>query len=66
MLTEGTALSLLGPDYRFHTRVFRTGAIDASGTLEGDLILVAAGDPNLSNRIQPDGTLAFQNQDHAI
>jgi PBP4 family serine-type D-alanyl-D-alanine carboxypeptidase len=65
LLTEGTALSLLGPDYRFHTRVFRTGPIDASGTLKGDLILVAAGDPNLSNRIQPDGTLAFQNQDHA-
>jgi len=65
LLTEGTALSLLGPDYRFHTRVFRTGAVDRSGTLRGDLILVAAGDPNLSNRIQPDGTLAFQNQDHA-
>jgi D-alanyl-D-alanine carboxypeptidase/D-alanyl-D-alanine-endopeptidase (penicillin-binding protein 4) len=65
LLTEGTALSLLGPDYRFHTRVFRTGAIDRRGTLNGDLILVAAGDPNLSNRIQPDGTLAFQNQDHA-
>ena len=65
LLTEGTALSLLGPDYRFHTRVFRTGALDGSGILHGDLILVAAGDPNLSNRIQPDGTLAFQNQDHA-
>src|SRR6202167_96956 len=65
LLTEGTALSLLGPDYRFHTRVFRTGAIDRNGTLNGDLILVASGDPNLSNRIQPDGTLAFQNQDHA-
>jgi D-alanyl-D-alanine carboxypeptidase/D-alanyl-D-alanine-endopeptidase (penicillin-binding protein 4) len=65
LVTEGTALSLLGPDFRFHTRVFRTGKIDAAGTLQGDLILVAAGDPNLSNRIQPDGTLAFQNQDHA-
>lgn len=65
LLTEGTALSLLGPDYRFHTRVFRTGAIEGSGTLRGDLILVAAGDPNLSNRVQPDGTLAFRNKDHA-
>ena len=27
-LTEGTALELLGADYRFHTRVYRTGAID--------------------------------------
>ena len=65
LLTEGTALSLLGPQYRFHTRVFRTGAIGKGGALEGDLILVAAGDPNLSNRIQAGGTLAFQNEDHA-
>ena len=65
LLTEGTALALLGPDYRFHTRVYRTGAVDRGGTLHGDLILVAAGDPNLSNRVQADGTLAFQNQDHA-
>jgi D-alanyl-D-alanine carboxypeptidase/D-alanyl-D-alanine-endopeptidase (penicillin-binding protein 4) len=65
LLTEGTALALLGPDYRFHTRVFRSGEIDSGGTLHGDLILVASGDPNLSNRIQPDGTLAFQNVDHS-
>src|SRR5271168_5036005 len=65
LLTEGTALELLGPDYRFHTRVYRTGPIAADGTVTGDLILVASGDPNLSNRIQPDGTLAFENHDHA-
>ncbi|MGH7870257.1 MAG: D-alanyl-D-alanine carboxypeptidase/D-alanyl-D-alanine endopeptidase, partial [Candidatus Dormibacteraceae bacterium] len=64
LLTEGTALELLGPDYRFHTRVYRTGPLDANGTLRGDLVLVASGDPNLSGRIQPDGTLAFENIDH--
>ena len=64
LLTEGSALELLGPDYRFHTRVYRTGAI-AAGTLNGDLILVASGDPNLSGRIQSDGTLAFENEDHS-
>jgi PBP4 family serine-type D-alanyl-D-alanine carboxypeptidase len=64
LLTEGTALELLGADYRFHTRVYRTGQI-AGGTLKGDLILVASGDPNLSGRIQPDGTLAFENEDHS-
>lgn len=64
LLTEGTALELLGPDYRFHTRVYRTGPIDADGTLHGDLVLVASGDPNLSQRIQPNGTLAFENEDH--
>ena len=65
LLTEGTALELLGADYRFHTRVYRTGAIAPDGTLNGDLILVASGDPNLSGRIQPDGTLSFQNEDHS-
>ena len=64
-LTEGTVLAKLGADYRFHTRVYRTGPIDKHGTLKGDLILVASGDPNLSNRIQPDGTLAFVDEDHS-
>ena len=65
LLTVGTALELLGPDYRFHTRVYRTGPIAADGTLEGDLVLVASGDPNLSGRIRPDGTLAFRDEDHS-
>ena len=64
IFTEGALLSKLGKDYRFHTYVYRTGPVDAKGTLKGDLILVASGDPNLSNRIRPDGTLAFQNDDH--
>ena len=65
LLSVGTALELLGPDYRFHTRVYRTGPLAADGTLEGDLILVASGDPNLSGRIRDDGTLAFRNEDHS-
>jgi D-alanyl-D-alanine carboxypeptidase/D-alanyl-D-alanine-endopeptidase (penicillin-binding protein 4) len=65
LLTEGTALHLLGPDYRFHTFIYRTGEIDGNGKLKGDLVLVASGDPNLSNRMQPDGTLAFADEDHS-
>lgn len=65
LLTEGTALELLGPDYRFHTKIYRTGPIDKHGTLKGDLVLVASGDLDLSNRIQPDDTLAFENEDHS-
>ena len=48
LFTEGLALYLLGPDYRFHTPLYRTGAIDKTGVLHGDLILVGSGDPNLS------------------
>ncbi len=65
LLTEGTALELLGGDYRFHTKIYRTGPVKKDGTLNGDLVLVASGDYNLSNRIQPDGTLTFENMDHS-
>jgi PBP4 family serine-type D-alanyl-D-alanine carboxypeptidase len=64
-LTEGALLANLGQDYRFRTKIFRTGRVDGKGRLKGDLILVAAGDPNLSNRIQPDNTLAFVDEDHS-
>jgi N-acyl-D-amino-acid deacylase len=65
LLSAGTALQLLGDDYRFHTKIYRTGPIDNDGVLNGDLVLVASGDLNLSNRIQPDGSLAFENEDHS-
>jgi PBP4 family serine-type D-alanyl-D-alanine carboxypeptidase len=65
LLTEGTSLALLGPDFRWTTPVYRTGQIDSHGTLHGNLELVASGDPNLSQRVQANGTLAFENEDHA-
>ncbi len=65
LLTEGTVLELLGGDYQFHTKIYRTGPVQKDGTLQGDLVLVASGDMDLSNRIQPDGTLAFENEDHS-
>jgi D-alanyl-D-alanine carboxypeptidase/D-alanyl-D-alanine-endopeptidase (penicillin-binding protein 4) len=65
LLTEGALLELLGADYRFHTKIYRTGPIEKDGTLRGDLVLVASGDPDLSNRIQADGTLAFEDEDHS-
>src|SRR5215467_2571478 len=58
ILSEGALLAHLGSDYRFHTRIFHTGTIDKKGHLKGDLVLVAGGDPNLSNRIRADNTLA--------
>jgi N-acyl-D-amino-acid deacylase len=64
-LTEGAVLASLGADYRFHTRIYRTGLLDSKGKLKGDLVLVASGDPNLSNRIRPEGTLAFEDEDHS-
>lgn len=65
LVTEGTILASLGPNFRFHTRVYATAPISSDGTLNGDLVLVGSGDPDLSGRILPDGTLSFQNEDHA-
>jgi PBP4 family serine-type D-alanyl-D-alanine carboxypeptidase len=64
LVTEGTALGVLGADHRFTTRVYRTGPVRL-GVLEGDLVLLASGDPNISARLKPDGTLAFENVDHS-
>ena len=53
-----TGLDAYGPDYRFHTPVYRTGDV-SNGTLSGNLVLVASGDFSFGLRDQPDGTLAF-------
>ncbi len=49
VVTTSAALEKLGPDFRFHTGVYTNGAVRADGTLEGDLILVGRGDPNLAD-----------------
>ncbi len=64
LLTMGTALEVLGADHRFRTRVYRTGPI-RNGSVDGDLVLVASGDPNLSGRQRPDGRYAFIDRDHS-
>lgn len=44
LITTGSALKVLGPDYRFETRLAYDGAIIDS-TLVGDLYIVGGGDP---------------------
>ena len=53
LFSTSMALSRLGPDYRFVTRVVASGAPDASGRLDGDLVFVGGGDPTMSNRRMP-------------
>lgn len=65
LVTMGTALKLIGADYRFRTPMYRTGEISSDGVLHGDIVVAAAGDMNLSGRIQPDGSLAFKDEDHS-
>jgi D-alanyl-D-alanine carboxypeptidase/D-alanyl-D-alanine-endopeptidase (penicillin-binding protein 4) len=65
LVTEGAALHALGTDYRFHTRIYRTGPIDAAGVVQGQLVVVPSGDPDLSGRARANGTYAFQDEDHS-
>jgi D-alanyl-D-alanine carboxypeptidase/D-alanyl-D-alanine-endopeptidase (penicillin-binding protein 4) len=53
LFTAALALASLGPDYRFHTTIETRATIDANGALQGNLVLVGRGDPNLSNRKVP-------------
>jgi serine-type D-Ala-D-Ala carboxypeptidase/endopeptidase (penicillin-binding protein 4) len=48
LTTTLVALKRLGPDYRFVTRVYTDGSVDASGTLAGNLYL-AGNDPSFGD-----------------
>ncbi len=57
VLSTATAISLLGPEFRFRSELWGVGSMDrATGTLEGDLVLRAAGDPTLSKRFYSSAT----------
>src|SRR5437867_1149837 len=43
LLTSAAALGILGPDFTYFTRLAYTGALDADGTLKGDLYLRGSG-----------------------
>ena len=46
-------MALIGTDYRFRTTVETAGMVDKYGRLNGDLVLVGRGDPNISGRNLP-------------
>jgi D-alanyl-D-alanine carboxypeptidase/D-alanyl-D-alanine-endopeptidase (penicillin-binding protein 4) len=53
LFTTAMALTRLGPDFTFRTRVAADGPLDAEGRIHGALRLVGGGDPNLSARAVP-------------
>ncbi len=53
LFTTALALTRLGPDFAFQTRVLADGPPDADGRVRGALKLVGGGDPNLSARAIP-------------
>lgn len=63
LFSVAAALDELGADHRFVTPVYTRGTLE-DGRLDGDLILVAAGDPTLGGRTDADGRIALRNSDH--
>lgn len=53
LLTTAAALALLPPQTTYTTQVVTDTALDNSGTLKGNVILLGAGDPTISGRSYP-------------
>lgn len=64
VFTMAEALEALGPEYTFRTPVYRQGTVNSQGVLEGDLVLVAAGDFTMGGRRNANDTMAITNFDH--
>lgn len=53
LFSTSLALTRLGPDFTFQTRVLAAAAPGPDGMIDGDLTLAGGGDPNLSGRAIP-------------
>ncbi|HEY6065062.1 MAG TPA: D-alanyl-D-alanine carboxypeptidase, partial [Thermoanaerobaculia bacterium] len=53
LITTASAIHYLGPDYRFKTSFWRHGDVQ-QGVLNGSLLVVGGGDPNISGRFYGD------------
>lgn len=49
VVTTATALELLGPDFRFETKIQIENGIDENGVLNGNLYIYGGGDPTLGS-----------------
>ncbi|WP_308466013.1 D-alanyl-D-alanine carboxypeptidase/D-alanyl-D-alanine endopeptidase [Rathayibacter soli] len=63
LFSVGLALTQLGADHTTTTSVYRTGELDG-GSLQGDLVLVGAGDLTFGGRRTADNQLAYTDFDH--
>jgi D-alanyl-D-alanine carboxypeptidase/D-alanyl-D-alanine-endopeptidase (penicillin-binding protein 4) len=50
LVTGAVALSRLGAQHRFNTRIAACGVIAEDGVLQGDLMIIGGGDPSISAR----------------
>ncbi|MCE5292770.1 MAG: D-alanyl-D-alanine carboxypeptidase/D-alanyl-D-alanine-endopeptidase [Nocardiaceae bacterium] len=64
LFSVGMALNTLGTDHRFTTRVHRTADVGPDGKLDGNLVLVAAGDLTFGGRRKDADTVEYTDFDH--
>jgi D-alanyl-D-alanine carboxypeptidase/D-alanyl-D-alanine-endopeptidase (penicillin-binding protein 4) len=57
--TSATALTQLGPDYRYHTTFAARGPV-SDGTLNGDLLVIGRGDPSVSDHMLRDAMIPLR------
>lgn len=55
-VTSATAYHVLGSDHTFETTLYSTGVPDASGVLQGDIVIRGTGDPSLGSDRFPQTT----------
>jgi D-alanyl-D-alanine carboxypeptidase/D-alanyl-D-alanine-endopeptidase (penicillin-binding protein 4) len=59
ILTSATALTQLGPTYRYRTSFLARGSV-SNGTLDGDLLVVGRGDPSVSDHMLHDAMIPLR------
>jgi serine-type D-Ala-D-Ala carboxypeptidase/endopeptidase (penicillin-binding protein 4) len=61
MLSSAAAIHFLGPNYKFKTTFWRRGDVH-DGNLQGSLLVVGGGDPNISGRFYDNDSFAVFDQ----
>ncbi len=59
ILTSATAITQLGPDYKYRTTFAARGQV-TGGTLSGDLVVIGRGDPSVSDHMMRDAMLPLR------
>jgi D-alanyl-D-alanine carboxypeptidase/D-alanyl-D-alanine-endopeptidase (penicillin-binding protein 4) len=59
ILTSSTALTQLGPDFRYRTTFAARGTV-TNGTLDGDLVVIGRGDPSVSDHMMHDAMIPIR------
>lgn len=53
LVTTLSAIDVLGPDFKFETKLYYSGHLNGDGSLYGDIIIMGSGDPSLGSPEDP-------------